>query len=317
MKKIAFALVGICLAVGLILSATVFFPKFENFGINDAFVTSDVDDDAQNDSGKTDSSDDTQNTDDSDKSQGGNASDDSDISDDPVDPNPDEPNPDNPDDPVNPNPEDPDDSNTEDPDDPKPSDPTDDPDEQPDTVNEYDFMILQNDKVVFDKESKGTIYSGIAGSDFVVYTFKISANYQFEVSYSDNVVVKNSTANNFDKTISFYVSSGTEFCFVLDGNVCKFDCEEYKNFSFAIKLIRGQNATAENGTIWFWDTDILKFQLQIFANGLSYDCNFVADRDFVIGEHCLIFQLEDSCTINFHTTDNKYFFSVNFVKTSN
>lgn len=312
MKKLAFVIVGVCLAVGLILSATVFYPKVDNFGINNTFVNNELADDAQSNSGKSDSSDETKDTD--------NPGDDTpDNPDDPTPDNPDNPdepdnpdNPDNPDEPDNPdNPDNPDDN----PDEPKPSDP-DDPDEPDPVKNEYSFQILQNDNIVFDKESKGTIYSGKAGSNFVVYTFKISANYEFEISYSDNVVITKYEINNFDKVFQFYISSGTKFCFVLDGNTYDFVCEEYKNFSYSIKLARGQNATAENNTVEFWDTNIIKLQVQVYVNGSLYDCEIVADREVTKSGYYMIFELEESCTINFHTTDNKFSFSINFVKTT-
>ena len=311
MKKLAFVIVGVCLAAGLIMSVTVFFPKIDNFGINNTFVNNELADDAQSNSGKSDSSDDTKDTDNpgDDKSQDSDTPDNPDKPDNPDNPdNPDEPdNPDNPDEPDNPD-------NPDNPDEPKPSDP-DDPDEPDPVKNEYGFQILQNDNIVFDKESKGTIYSGKAGNDFVVYTFKISANYEFEISYSDNVVITKTETDNFDKTLEFYISSGSEFCFVLDGTTCNFACEEYKNFSYSIKLARGQNATAENNTVEFWDTNIIKLQVQVYVNGSLYDCEIVADREVTKSGYYMIFELEESCTINFHTSDNKFSFNINFVKT--
>lgn len=320
MKKLAFVIVGVCLAAGLIMSVTVFFPKIDNFGINNTFVNNELADDAQSNSGKSDSSDETKETD--------NPGDDTpDNPDDPTPDNPDNPdepdnpdNPDNPDEPDNPdNPDEPDnpdnpDNPDDNPDEPKPSDP-DDPDEPDPVKNEYSFQILQNDNIVFDKESKGTIYSGKSGSNYLVYVFKISANYHFEVGYSDNVVITKYETNNFDKVFQFYISSGTKFCFVLDGNTYDFMCEEYKNFSYSIKLARGQNATAENNTVEFWDTNIIKLQVQVYVNGSLYDCEIVADREVTKSGYYMIFELEESCTINFHTSDNKFSFNINFVKT--
>ena len=169
--------------------------------------------------------------------------------------------------------------------------------------------------MVFDKENKATIYSGKSGSNYLVYVFKISANYHFEVGYSDNVVITKYETNNFDKVFQFYISSGTKFCFVLDGNTYDFVCEEYKNFSYSIKLARGQNATAENNTVEFWDTNVIKLQLQIFANGTLYDCDIVADKEVTTSAYYMVFEIEESCTINFHTSDNKFSFNINFVKT--
>lgn len=168
---------------------------------------------------------------------------------------------------------------------------------------------------MFDKENKATIYSGKSGSNYLVYVFKISANYHFEVGYSDNVVITKYETNNFDRVFQFYISSGTKFCFVLDGNTYDFVCEEYKNFSYSIKLARGQNATAENNTVEFWDTNVIKLQLQIFANGTLYDCDIVADKEVTTSAYYMVFEIEESCTINFHTSDNKFSFNINFVKT--
>ncbi len=308
MKKLAFVIVGVCLAAGLIMSVTVFFPKIDNFGINNTFVNNGLADDAQSNSGKSDSSNDTKDTD---SSENDNPQD-FDTPSNPDDSNqPDKPNPDSP---VNPdNPVEPD--NPENPDEPKPNNP--DKPHLPDipVKDEYSFQILKNGNVVFDKENKATIYSGKSGSNYLVYVFKISANYDFEVGYSDNVVITKYETNNFDKVFQFYISSGTKFCFVLDGNTYDFVCEEYKNFSYSIKLARGQNATAENNTVEFWDTNVIKLQLQIFANGTLYDCDIVADKEVTTSEYYMVFEIEESCTINFHTSDNKFSFNINFVKT--
>ena len=308
MKKLAFVIVGVCLAAGLIMSVTVFFPKIDNFGINNTFVNNGLADDAQSNSGKSDSSNDTKDTD---SSENDNPQD-FDTPSNPDDSNqPDKPNPDSP---VNPdNPVEPD--NPENPDEPKPNNP--DKPNLPDipVKDEYSFQILKNGNVVFDKENKATIYSGKSGSNYLVYVFKISANYHFEVGYSDNVVITKYETNNFDKVFQFYISSGTKFCFVLDGNTYDFVCEEYKNFSYSIKLARGQNATAENNTVEFWDTNVIKLQLQIFANGTLYDCDIVADKEVTTSEYYMVFEIEESCTINFHTSDNKFSFNINFVKT--
>ncbi len=308
MKKLAFVIVGVCLAAGLIMSVTVFFPKIDNFGINNTFVNNGLADDAQSNSGKSDSSNDTKDTD---SSENDNPQD-FDTPNNPDDSNqPDKPNPDSP---VNPdNPVEPD--NPENPDEPKPNNP--DKPNLPDipVKDEYSFQILKNGKVVFDKENKTTIYSGKSGSNYLVYVFKINANYHFEVGYSDNVVITKYEINNFDKVFQFYISSGTKFCFVLDGNTYDFVCEEYKNFSYSIKLARGQNATAENNTVEFWDTKVIKLQLQIFANGTLYDCDIVADKEVTTSGYYMVFEIEESCTINFHTSDNKFSFNINFVKT--
>lgn len=296
------------MAAGLIMSVTVFFPKIDNFGINNTFVNNGLADDAQSNSGKSDSSNDTKDTD---SSENDNPQD-FDTPSNPDDSNqPDKPNPDSP---VNPdNPVEPD--NPENPDEPKPNNP--DKPHLPDipVKDEYSFQILKNGNVVFDKENKATIYSGKSGSNYLVYVFKISANYDFEVGYSDNVVITKYETNNFDKVFQFYISSGTKFCFVLDGNTYDFVCEEYKNFSYSIKLARGQNATAENNTVEFWDTNVIKLQLQIFANGTLYDCDIVADKEVTTSEYYMVFEIEESCTINFHTSDNKFSFNINFVKT--
>lgn len=309
MKKLAFVIVGVCLAAGLIMSITVFFPKIDNFGINNTFVNNGLADDAQSNSGKSDSSNDTKDTD---SSENDNPQD-FDTPSNPDDSNqPDKPNPDSP---VNPdNPVEPD--NPENPDEPKPNNP--DKPNLPDipVKDEYSFQILKNGNVVFDKENKTTIYSGISGSNYLVYVFKISANYHFEVGYSDNVVITKYETNNFDRAFQFYISSGTKFCFVLDGNTYDFVCEEYKNFSYSIKLARGQNATAENNTVEFWETNVIKLQLQIFANGTLYDCDIVADKEVTTSGYYMVFEIEESCTINFHTSDNKFLFNINFVKTS-
>lgn len=308
MKKLAFVIVGVCLAAGLIMSITVFFPKIDNFGINNTFVNNGLADDAQSNSGKSDSSNDTKDTgsSDNDNPQDFDTPSNPDDSNQPDKPNPDSPvNPDNPVEPDNP----------ENPDEPKPNNP--DKPNLPDipVKDEYSFQILKNGNVVFDKENKATIYSGKSGSDYLVYVFKISANYHFEVGYSDNVVITKYETNNFDKVFLFYISSGTKFCFVLDGNTYDFVCEEYKNFSYSIKLARGQNATAENNTVEFWDTNVIKLQLQIFANGTLYDCDIVADKEVTTSEYYMVFEIEESCTINFHTSDNKFSFNINFVKT--
>lgn len=308
MKKLAFVIVGVCLAAGLIMSVTVFFPKIDNFGINNTFVNNGLADDAQSNSGKSDSSNDTKDTGSSDNDN----PQDFDTPSNPDDSNqPDKPNPDSPVNPVNPVEPD----NPENPDEPKPNNP--DKPNLPDipVKDEYSFQILKNGNVVFDKENKATIYSGKSGSDYLVYVFKISANYHFEVGYSDNVVITKYETNNFDKVFQFYISSGTKFCFVLDGNTYDFVCEEYKNFSYSIKLARGQNATAENNTVEFWDTNVIKLQLQIFANGTLYDCDIVADKEVTTSAYYMVFEIEESCTINFHTSDNKFSFNINFVKT--
>lgn len=308
MKKLAFVIVGVCLAAGLIMSITVFFPKIDNFGINNTFVNNGLADDAQSNSGKSDSSNDTKDTGSSDNDN----PQDFDTPSNPDDSNqPDKPNPDSPVNPVNPVEPD----NPENPDEPKPNNP--DKPNLPDipVKDEYSFQILKNGNVVFDKENKATIYSGKSGSDYLVYVFKISANYHFEVGYSDNVVITKYETNNFDKVFQFYISSGTKFCFVLDGNTYDFVCEEYKNFSYSIKLARGQNATAENNTVEFWDTNVIKLQLQIFANGTLYDCDIVADKEVTTSAYYMVFEIEESCTINFHTSDNKFSFNINFVKT--
>ena len=308
MKKLAFVIVGVCLAAGLIMSVTVFFPKIDNFGINNTFVNNELADDAQSNSGKSDSSNDTKDTD---SSENDNPQD-FDTPSNPDDSNqPDKPNPDSPVNPVNPVEPD----NPENPHEPKPNNP--DKPNLPDipVKDEYSFQILKNGNVVFDKENKATIYSGISGSNYLVYVFKISANYHFEVGYSDNVVITKYETNNFDKVFQFYISSGTKFCFVLDGNTYDFVCEEYKNFSYSIKLARGQNATAENNTVEFWDTNVIKLQLQIFANGTLYDCDIVADKEVTTSGYYMVFEIEESCTINFHTSDNKFSFNINFVKT--
>lgn len=308
MKKLAFVIVGVCLAAGLIMSVTVFFPKIDNFGINNTFVNNGLADDAQSNSGKSDSSNDTKDTgsSDNDNPQDFDTPNNPDDSNQPDKPNPDSPvNPDNPVEPDNP----------ENPDEPKPNNP--DKPNLPDipVKDEYSFQILKNGNVVFDKENKATIYSGKSGSNYHVYVFKISANYHFEVGYSDNVVITKYETNNFDKVFQFYISSGTKFCFVLDGNTYDFVCEEYKNFSYSIKLARGQNATAENNTVEFWDTNVIKLQLQIFANGTLYDCDIVADKEVTTSAYYMVFEIEESCTINFHTSDNKFSFNINFVKT--
>lgn len=308
MKKLAFVIVGVCLAAGLIMSVTVFFPKIDNFGINNTFVNNGLADDAQSNSGKSDFSNDTKDTGSSDNDN----PQDFDTPSNPDDSNqPDKPNPDSPVNPVNPVEPD----NPENPDEPKPNNP--DKPNLPDipVKDEYSFQILKNGNVVFDKENKATIYSGKSGSDYLVYVFKISANYHFEVGYSDNVVITKYETNNFDKVFQFYISSGTKFCFVLDGNTYDFVCEEYKNFSYSIKLARGQNATAENNTVEFWDTNVIKLQLQIFANGTLYDCDIVADKEVTTSAYYMVFEIEESCTINFHTSDNKFSFNINFVKT--
>lgn len=296
------------MAAGLIMSVTVFFPKIDNFGINNTFVNNGLADDVQSNSGKSDSSDDTKDTD---SSENDNPQD-FDTPSNPDDSNqPDKPNTDSP---VNPdNPVEPD--NPENPDEPKPNNP--DKPNLPDipVKDEYSFQILKNGNVVFDKENKATIYSGKSGSNYLVYVFKISANYHFEVGYSDNVVITKYETNNFDRAFQFYISSGTKFCFVLDGNTYDFVCEEYKNFSYSIKLARGQNATAENNTVEFWDTNVIKLQLQIFANGTLYDCDIVADKEVTTSGYYMVFEIEESCTINFHTSDNKFSFNINFVKT--
>lgn len=296
------------MAAGLIMSITVFFPKIDNFGINNTFVNNGLADDAQSNSGKSDSSNDTKDTGSSDNDN----PQDFDTPSNPDDSNqPDKPNPDSPVNPVNPVEPD----NPENPDEPKPNNP--DKPNLPDipVKDEYSFQILKNGNVVFDKENKATIYSGKSGSDYLVYVFKISANYHFEVGYSDNVVITKYETNNFDKVFQFYISSGTKFCFVLDGNTYDFVCEEYKNFSYSIKLARGQNATAENNTVEFWDTNVIKLQLQIFANGTLYDCDIVADKEVTTSAYYMVFEIEESCTINFHTSDNKFSFNINFVKT--
>ena len=296
------------MAAGLIMSVTVFFPKIDNFGINNTFVNNGLADDAQSNSGKSDSSNDTKDTgsSDNDNPQDFDTPSNPDDSNQPDKPNTDSPvNPDNPVEPDNP----------ENPDEPKPNNP--DKPNLPDipVKDEYSFQILKNGNVVFDKENKATIYSGKSGSNYLVYVFKISANYHFEVGYSDNVVITKYETNNFDKVFQFYISSGTKFCFVLDGNTYDFVCEEYKNFSYSIKLARGQNATAENNTVEFWDTNVIKLQLQIFANGTLYDCDIVADKEVTTSAYYMVFEIEESCTINFHTSDNKFSFNINFVKT--
>ena len=301
------------MSVGFILSVTVFFPKVENFGINNTSVNDEVTDDLQNNSGKSDLSTEPKDTGSSDeKLQDTDTSDDSDDT-----TQHDNPNLDNPDNPEKSDISDGDTDNLDDNTDKSKSNDPDNPNEFDTFVNnEYSFQILQNNNIIFDKESKGTIYSGKAGSDFVVYTFKISANYEFEIGYSNNVVITKSETVDFDKTFEFYISSGTEFCFVLDGKTCNFVCEEYKNFSFVIRLARGQNATTENNTVEFWDTNGIKLQVQVYVNGSLYENEIVADKEFTSNGLYMFFELERSCTINFHTVDNKFSFSINFVKTN-